>query len=85
MTKSEIIEWLDEVIKYKAKLVRSLKGGEPEIIMISEVESIMVYQGIEKLAEILEENLTIIPYGDGYIKMFFKYKGIEIMQIERTK
>ena len=85
MTKSEVSSWLDEVIEYKTELARSLKGGEPEIIMISEVESIMFYQGIEKLAEILEENLTIIPYGDGYIKMFFKYKGIEIMQIERTK
>ena len=85
MTKSEVSSWLDEVIEYKTELARSLKGGEPEIIMISEVESIMFYQGIDKLAEILEENFTIIPYGDGYIKMFFKYKGIEIMQIERTK
>lgn len=85
MTKVEASSWLDEIIEFKTSLRKSFRSKEPEIFVMSDDECIMIYQGIEKLAEILEENLTIIPYGDGYVKIFFKYKGIEVMQIGRTE
>lgn len=81
MDANEIMEWLDKLIE-NIENFNSLRNFNSQIYTLPHDRTIMIYHGIEIIADMLETSLICEDCGGEFFnfKYYFNYKGYEIIQ-----
>ena len=82
----EIKEWLDKLIE-NIENFNSLRNFNSQIYTLPHDRTIMIYNGIEIIADMLETNLICEDSGGDFFnfKYYINYKGYEIIQFSKER
>ena len=82
----EIKEWLDKLIE-NIENFNSLRNFNSQIYTLPHDRTIMIYNGIEIIADMLETSLICEDSGGDFFnfKYYINYKGYEIIQFSKER
>ena len=86
MDANEIMEWLDKLIE-NIENFNSLRNFNSQIYTLPQDRTIMIYNGIEIIADMLETSLICEDSGGDFFnfKYYINYKGYEIIQFSKER